>query len=116
MADIRNSLTLQRCGIGGQRNTSQLWEQDAKGFLSNQGRCLMAMPAAPGFSGERLTLGDPGEGPCQWHMGPPPFAPAPSGHEVLAPHMIVGQPPNATWHCSSPDTCVEEALAKCRNE
>ena len=116
VADIRNSLVLQRCGTGGQRNTSQLWDTDGAAFLLNQGRCLEAAPAAPGFDGERLTISDPNGGPCQWKLASPPYAHAPGGNEVLAPHMIVGQPPNMTGHCDSAATCVEEALDVCRNQ
>lgn len=114
---VHNSACMQRCGLGGQRNTSQLWSGlDGSVGLSNSGRCLQAVPAAAGFTGERLIIGDPtnSTNSCAWRLVVPPYARAPNGSEQLVPHLIIGQPPNSTDHCTSEATCVEEALERCR--
>lgn len=111
-------MCVQRCGVGGQRNTSQMWQGlDGQQGLSNQGRCLVAAPAAAGFSGERLIIADEDDGsgqPCQWKLVSPTYAHPPDGSEKLVPHLIIGQPPNSTDHCSNPSNCIQEALDGCR--
>jgi hypothetical protein len=67
VTDTRNSLALQRCVYGGQRNSSQWWTMPS---VTNRNRCIMAIPPAVAIdSPPRLVLADnSSDSRCDWRM------------------------------------------------
>ena len=67
VTDIRNSLALQRCVYGGQRNSSQWWTFPS---VTNRDRCIMVLPPAAGVtSPPRLVLADnTSDSRCDWQL------------------------------------------------